>query len=130
MKAHLVDVKMVLNYRNVDGFITAKLCDKTDTDFTINWCALILACTDLLLIFHGLRRTFATITKRFQKLFVRELVGIFDRVVVLFQHPTLKTDHRLSKEHSGLHFVVTGCRIWNTPIPHYTHIMARLSIIK
>ncbi|WP_337237745.1 hypothetical protein [Proteus faecis] len=119
-ETHLVDVKMVLELSQCGrGFITAK----TDTDYTGKLVRLDIGYTDLLLrYFTGYVERSQPSQNGFQKLFVRELVGVFDRMwPCSFQHPTLKQITDYLKEHSGLHFVLPSAEYVNTPIPHYTH---------
>lgn len=119
-ETHLVDVKMVLELSQCGrGFITAK----TDTDYTGKLVRLDIGYTDLLLrYFTGYVERSQPSQNGFQKLFVRELVGVFDRMwPCSFQHPTLKQITDYLKEHSGLHFVLPNAEYVNTPIPHYTH---------
>ncbi|KGA60133.1 MAG: hypothetical protein ACTH3P_11240 [Proteus vulgaris] len=119
-ETHLVDVKMVLELSQCGrGFITAK----TDTDYTGKLVRLDIGYTDLLLrYFTGYVERSQPSQNGFQKLFVRELVGVFDRMwPCSFQHPTLKQITEYLKEHSGLHFVLPDAEYVNTPIPHYTH---------
>lgn len=119
-ETHLVDVKMVLELSQCGrGFITAK----TDTDYTGKLVRLDIGYTDLLLrYFTGYVERSQPSQNGFQKLFVRELVGVFDRMwPCSFQHPTLKQITDYLKEHSGLHFVLPDAEYVNTPIPHYTH---------
>lgn len=119
-ETHLVDVKMVLELSQCGrGFITAK----TDTDYTGKLVRLDIGYTDLLLrYFTGYVERSQPSQNGFQKLFVRELVGVFDRMwPCSFQHPTLKQITDYLKEHSGLHFVLPDAEYVNIPIPHYTH---------
>lgn len=119
-ETHLVDVKMVLELSQCGrGFITAK----TDTDYTGKLVRLDIGYMDLLLrYFTGYVERSQPSQNGFQKLFVRELVGVFDRMwPCSFQHPTLKQITDYLKEHSGLHFVLPNAEYVNTPIPHYTH---------
>lgn len=54
-----------------------------------------------------------------QRLFVRELVGIFDKMwPCSFQHPTLKTITDWLQERSGLTFIPQS---FDKPVPHFTH---------
>ncbi len=58
----------------------------------------------------------------FQKLFVRELVGVFDKLwLCSFQHPTLRTITDYLHENSGLTFILPAAKYINTPIPYFTH---------
>ncbi|OUF17914.1 DNA adenine methylase [Enterobacter ludwigii] len=58
----------------------------------------------------------------FQRLFVRELVGVFERLwPCSFQHPTLRDVASWLTEHSGLTFSVPDADYSDRPIPHFTH---------
>jgi hypothetical protein len=58
----------------------------------------------------------------FQRLFVRELVGVFERLwPCSFQHPTLREVASWLTEHSGLTFSVPDADYSDRPIPHFTH---------
>ncbi|MBD2812541.1 hypothetical protein ID853_17055, partial [Xenorhabdus sp. Vera] len=58
----------------------------------------------------------------YQRLFVRELVGVFDRSwPCSFQHPTLRQIVDWLQEHSGLAFILPQAPYTDKPIPHYTH---------
>ncbi|MHA1057284.1 phage regulatory CII family protein [Enterobacter mori] len=58
----------------------------------------------------------------FQRLFVRELVGVFERLwPCSFQHPTLRDVASWLTEQSGLAFSVPDADYSDRPIPHFTH---------
>lgn len=58
----------------------------------------------------------------FQRLFVRELVGVFERLwPCSFQHPTLRDVASWLTEHSGLTISVPDAEYSDRPIPHFTH---------
>jgi len=58
----------------------------------------------------------------FQRLFVRKLVGVFERLwPCSFQPPTLREVASWLTEHSGLTFSVPDADYLDRPIPHFTH---------
>ncbi|KKJ28280.1 hypothetical protein T637_16090 [Enterobacter hormaechei subsp. hoffmannii] len=58
----------------------------------------------------------------FQRLFVRKLVGVFERLwPCSFQPPTLRDVASWLTEHSGLTFSVPDADYLDRPIPHFTH---------
>ena len=58
----------------------------------------------------------------FQRLFVRELVGVFELLwPCSFQHPTLRDVASWLTEQSGLTFSVLDADYSDRPIPHFTH---------
>lgn len=58
----------------------------------------------------------------FQRLFVRELVGVFERLwPCSFQHPTLRKVASWLEENSGITVMVPDAGYADKPIPHFTH---------
>ncbi|HGY6836750.1 TPA: hypothetical protein ACNTC6_004994, partial [Escherichia coli] len=58
----------------------------------------------------------------FQRLFIRELVGVFERMwPCSFQHPTLREIAGWLEENSGITVSVPDAQYSDTPIPHFTH---------
>ncbi|EMA8653163.1 hypothetical protein U5R87_000303 [Cronobacter dublinensis] len=119
-EVHLVDVNMTLELSSCGrGFITAE----TDTDYTGKVVRLDVGYSDLLLRwFTGYVERSQPAEKGFQRLFVRELVGVFERSwPCSFQHPTLKEIASWLTEHSGITVTVPDAAYSDRPIPHFTH---------
>lgn len=101
------------------GFVTVK----TENDYTGKLVRIDAGYPELLLrYFTGYVERAQPSANGFQRLLVRELVGVFERNwPCSFQHPTLRiiTDY-LQKE-SGLTFDVPAAAYADKPIPHFTH---------
>ncbi|MDQ2259083.1 hypothetical protein [Enterobacter soli] len=117
---HLADASLVLELNSCGrGFITAG----TTEDFTGKLVRLDVGYTDLVLRwFTGYVERSQPAENGFQRLFVRELVGVFERLwPCSFQHPTLRDVASWLTEHSGLVFSVPDADYSDRPIPHFTH---------
>ncbi|MGC6387221.1 hypothetical protein ACMV8I_06075 [Ewingella sp. S1.OA.A_B6] len=118
--AHLVDVNLALELSACGrGFITAQ----TDEDFTGKLVRLDIGYPDLVLRwFTGFVERSQPAETGYQRLFVRELVGVFERAwPCSFQHPTLREVANWLTEESGLEFTVPAASYADKPIPHFTH---------
>ncbi|WP_105574361.1 hypothetical protein [Cronobacter sakazakii] len=117
---HLADASLVLELNSCGrGFITAE----TTQDYTGKLVRLDVGYTDLVLRwFTGYVERSQPAENGFQRLFVRELVGVFERLwPCSFQHPTLRDVASWLTEHSGLTFSVPDADYSDRPIPHFTH---------
>ncbi|MHA0974409.1 hypothetical protein ACR9HQ_13130 [Enterobacter ludwigii] len=117
---HLADASLVLELNSCGrGFITAG----TAHDYTGKLVRLDVGYTDLVLRwFTGYVERSQPAENGFQRLFVRELVGVFERQwPCSFQHPTLRDVASWLTEHSGLTFSVPDADYSDRPIPHFTH---------
>lgn len=117
---HLADASLVLELNSCGrGFITAG----TTQDYTGKLVRLDVGYTDLVLRwFTGYVERSQPAENGFQRLFVRELVGVFERQwPCSFQHPTLRDVASWLTEHSGLTFSVPDADYSDRPIPHFTH---------
>lgn len=117
---HLADASLVLELNSCGrGFITAG----TTQDYTGKLVRLDVGYTDLVLRwFTGYVERSQPAENGFQRLFVRELVGVFERLwPCSFQHPTLRDVASWLTEHSGLTFSVPDADYSDRPIPHFTH---------
>ncbi|END4226248.1 hypothetical protein ABL493_002873 [Escherichia coli] len=117
---HLADASLVLELNSCGrGFITAG----TNQDYTGKLVRLDVGYTDLVLRwFTGYVERSQPAENGFQRLFVRELVGVFERLwPCSFQHPTLRDVASWLTEHSGLTFSVPDADYSDRPIPHFTH---------
>ncbi|WP_047679912.1 MULTISPECIES: hypothetical protein [Xenorhabdus] len=117
---HLVDANIMLELSSCGrGFITAE----TTTDYTGKLVRLDVGYPDLVLRwFTGYVERSQPAQNGYQRLFVRELVGVFDRLwPCSFQHPTLRQIAGWLQEHSGLVFTLPNAPYMDRPIPHYTH---------
>lgn len=117
---HLADASLVLELNSCGrGFITAG----TTQDYTGKLVRLDVGYTDLVLRwFTGYVERSQPAENGFQRLFVRELVGVFERLwPCSFQHPTLRDVARWLTEHSGLTISVPDAEYSDRPIPHFTH---------
>ncbi|WP_395274951.1 hypothetical protein V1581_10170 [Enterobacter bugandensis] len=117
---HLADSSLVLELNSCGrGFITAG----TTQDYTGKLVRLDVGYTDLVLRwFTGYVERSQPAENGFQRLFVRELVGVFERLwPCSFQHPTLRDVASWLTEHSGLTFSVPDAEYSDRPIPHFTH---------
>jgi len=117
---HLADSSLVLELNSCGrGFITAG----TTQDYTGKLVRLDVGYTDLVLRwFTGYVERSQPAENGFQRLFVRELVGVFERLwPCSFQHPTLRDVASWLTEHSGLTFSVPDADYSDRPIPHFTH---------
>ncbi|MEX0445963.1 hypothetical protein [Xenorhabdus sp. SGI246] len=117
---HLVDANIMLELSSCGrGFITAE----TTTDYTGKLVRLDVGYPDLVLRwFTGYVERSQPAQNGYQRLFVRELVGVFDRLwPCSFQHPTLRQIVGWLQEHSGLTFTLPDATYTGKPIPHYTH---------
>lgn len=119
-EVHLADASLVLELNSCGrGFITAG----TTQDYTGKLVRLDVGYTDLVLRwFTGYVERSQPAENGFQRLFVRELVGVFERPwTCSFQHPTLRDVASWLTEHSGLTFSVPDADYSDRPIPHFTH---------
>lgn len=117
---HLADASLVLELSSCGrGFITAG----TTQDYTGKLVRLDVGYTDLVLRwFTGYVERSQPAENGFQRLFVRELVGVFERLwPCSFQHPTLRDVASWLTEHSGLTISVPDAEYSDRPIPHFTH---------
>ena len=117
---HLADASLVLELNSCGrGFITAG----TTKDYTGKLVRLDVGYTDLVLRwFTGYVERSQPAENGFQRLFVRELVGVFERLwPCSFQHPTLRDVASWLTEHSGLTISVPEAEYSDRPIPHFTH---------
>ena len=117
---HLADASLVLELNSCGrGFITAG----TTQDYTGKLVRLDVGYTDLVLRwFTGYVERSQPAENGFQRLFVRELVGVFERLwPCSFQHPTLRGVASWLTEQSGLAFSVSDADYSDRPIPHFTH---------
>lgn len=117
---HLADASLVLELNSCGrGFITAG----TTQDYTGKLVRLDVGYTDLVLRwFTGYVERSQPAENGFQRLFVRELVGVFERLwPCSFQHPTLRDVASWLTEHSGLTISVPDAVYSDRPIPHFTH---------
>lgn len=118
---HLVDVNIMLEINACGrGFITAK----TQTDYTGKMVRLDVGYDGLVL------RWFTGYVERSQpadngsvRLFVRELIGVFDKLwPCSFQHPTLRQITDWLTEQTGLKVSPPNTAAYtDKPIPHFTH---------
>lgn len=118
---HLVDVNIMLEINACGrGFITAK----TQTDYTGKMVRLDAGYDGLVL------RWFTGYVERSQpadngsvRLFVRELIGVFDKLwPCSFQHPTLRKITDWLTEQTGLKVSPPDSASYaDKPIPHFTH---------
>ena len=119
-EVHLADASLVLELNNCGrGFITAE----TDQDYTGKLVRLNVGYTDLLLRwFTGYVERSQPADNGFQRLFVRELVGVFERLwPCSLQHPTLRSVAGWLEENSGITVMVPDADYTDKPIPHFTH---------
>ena len=119
-EVHLVDASLVLELNSCGrGFITAE----TTTDYTGKLVRLDVGYTDLLLRwFTGYVERSQPAENGFQRLFIRELAGVFERMwPCSFQHPTLREVASWLEENSGITVSVPDAQYSDTPIPHFTH---------
>lgn len=117
---HLADASLVLELNSCGrGFVTAG----TTQDYTGKLVRLDVGYTDLVLRwFTGYVERSQPAENGFQRLFVRELVGVFERLwPCSFQHPTLRDVASWLTEQSGLTFSVPDADYSDRPIPHFTH---------
>ncbi|AOM42245.1 hypothetical protein [Xenorhabdus hominickii] len=119
-EVHVVDANLMLELSACGrGFITAE----TTTDYTGKLVRLDVGYTDLVLRwFTGYVERAQPAQNGYQRLFVRELVGVFDKAwPCSFQHPTLRQMVAWLQAHSGLTFTLPDAPYTDKPIPHYTH---------
>lgn len=117
---HLVNVNMVLELSACGrGFITVE----TDQDYTGKLVRLDVGYTDLVLRwFTGYVERSQPAENGYQRLFVRELAGVFERMwPCSFQHPTLKQLGAWLEENSGITVHLPDADYTRKPIPHFTH---------
>lgn len=117
---HLADASLVLELNSCGrGFITAG----TTQDYTGKLVRLDVGYTDLVLRwFTGYVERSQPAENGFQRLSVRELVGVFERLwPCSFQHPTLRDVASWLTEQSGLTFSVPDADYSDRPIPHFNH---------
>lgn len=117
----LVDTNLVLELNACGrGFITAE----TQTDYTGKMVRLDIGYDGLVLRwFTGYVERSQAAENGTQRLFVRELIGIFDKLwPCSFQHPTLRQITDWISEQSGLTVAPpAGANYADKPIPHFTH---------
>ncbi|WP_336819369.1 hypothetical protein [Cedecea sp. MMO-103] len=119
-EVHLADVSLVLELNRCGrGFITAG----TTQDYTGKLVRLDVGYSDLLLRwFTGYVERSQPAENGFQRLFVREVVGVFERLwPCSFQHPTLREIARWLEENSGITVNVPDAGYSDKPVPHFTH---------
>ncbi|PHM39813.1 protein phage [Xenorhabdus mauleonii] len=119
-ETHLVDANLMLELSSCGrGFITAE----TTTDYTGKLVRLDVGYTNLMLRwFTGYVERSQPAQNGYQRLFVRELVGVFERQwPCSFQHPTLRQIAAWLQEHSKLTFTLPDAPYMDKPVPHYTH---------
>lgn len=119
-EVHLADASLVLELNSCGrGFITAE----TDQDYTGKLVRLNVGYSDLLLRwFTGYVERSQPADNGFQRLFVRELAGVFERLwPCSLQHPTLRSVASWLEENSGLTVTVPDADYADKPIPHFTH---------
>jgi hypothetical protein len=118
---HMADMQLVLELSACGrGFITAQ----TETDYTGKVVRIDAGYSDQLYRwFTGYVERSQPAENGCQRLFVRELVGIFDKPwPCSFQHPTLRTITDWLTENSGLTFILAdGAAYTDKPIPHFMH---------
>ncbi|ELW8594593.1 hypothetical protein SIL92_002048 [Salmonella enterica] len=117
---HLADASLVLELNNCGrGFITAQ----TTTDYTGKLVRLDVGYSGLLLRwFTGYVERSQPAENGYQRLFVRELAGVFERMwPCSFQHPTLRDVAGWLEENSGISIAVPDVPYSDKPIPHFTH---------
>ncbi|EDE2460271.1 hypothetical protein IS469_001063 [Salmonella enterica] len=117
---HLADASLVLELNNCGrGFITAQ----TATDYTGKLVRLDVGYSGLLLRwFTGYVERSQPAENGYQRLFVRELAGVFERMwPCSFQHPTLRDVAGWLEENSGISIAVPDVPYSDKPIPHFTH---------
>ncbi|EBQ9308982.1 hypothetical protein DLR40_18030 [Salmonella enterica subsp. enterica serovar Newport] len=117
---HLADASLVLELNNCGrGFITAQ----TTTDYTGKLVRLDVGYSGLLLRwFTGYVERSQPAENGYQRLFVRELAGVFERMwPCSFQHPTLRDVAGWLEENSGISIAVPDVLYSDKPIPHFTH---------
>jgi len=117
---HLADASLVLELNSCGrGFITAQ----TQTDYTGKMVRIDVGYPSLVLRwFTGYVERSQPAESGFQRLFVREVCGVFDRNwPCSFQHPTLRQIAAWLEENSGLTFSVPDAAYSDKPIPHFTH---------
>ncbi|WP_145539028.1 hypothetical protein [Yersinia kristensenii] len=117
----LVDANLVLELNACGrGFITAE----TTTDYTGKLVRLDAGYPELILRwFTGYVERSQPAENGAQRLFVRELTGVFERMwPVSMQHPTLRQLADWLTDNSGLTFQLAASADYNDkPIPHFTH---------
>lgn len=117
----LVDVNLILEISaSGRGFITAQ----TEKDYSGKLVRLDIGYPERVLRwFTGFVERTQPAGKGFQRLFVREMSGIFGRPwPCSFQHPTLRQIAAWIQTQSGLSVVLpTAPNDTDTPIPHFTH---------
>lgn len=119
-EVHLADASLVLGLNSCGrGFITAQ----TQTDYTGKMVRIDVGYPSLVLRwFTGYVERSQPADSGFQRLFVREVCGVFDRSwPCSFQHPTLRQIAAWLEENSGLSFTVPQADYSDKPIPHFTH---------
>lgn len=119
-EVHLADASLVLELNSCGrGFITAE----TDQDYTGKLVRLNVGYSDLVLRwFTGYVERSQPADNGFQRLFVRELVGVFERLwPCSLQHPTLRSVAGWLEENSGITVTVPDADYTDKPIPHFTH---------
>lgn len=118
---HLVDCNIVLELNACGrGFITAS----TDKDYTGKLVRLDIGYDGLVLRwFTGYVERSQPAENGIYRLFVRELIGVFDKLwPCSFQHPTLRQITDWLTEQSGLEISPpAGADYADKPIPHFTH---------
>ncbi|WP_031518783.1 hypothetical protein [Siccibacter colletis] len=119
-EVHMADVNMVLELSAAGrGFITAE----TQQDYTGKVVRLDIGYGDhMLRWFTGYVERSQPAGKGFMRLFVREMVGVFEKLwPCSFQHPTLREIAAWLTEQSGLTITVPDTAYSDKPVPHFTH---------
>ncbi|WP_024549891.1 hypothetical protein [Siccibacter turicensis] len=119
-EVHMADVNMVLELSAAGrGFITAE----TQQDYTGKVVRLDIGYGDhMLRWFTGYVERSQPAGKGFMRLFVREMVGVFEKLwPCSFQHPTLREIAAWLTEQSGLTITVPDAAYSDKPVPHFTH---------
>ncbi|HDR2889431.1 TPA: hypothetical protein I4G69_000241 [Enterobacter asburiae] len=119
-EVHFSDMQLVLELNSCGrGFITAQ----TTTDYTGKLVRIDVGYMDKVLRwFTGYVERSQPVENGFHRLFVRELVGIFDKAwPCSMQHPTLRQLAAWVTENSGITVQVPDAPYSDTPVPHFTH---------
>lgn len=119
-KVHFSDMQLVLELNSCGrGFITAQ----TSEDYTGKLVRVDVGYMDKVLRwFTGYVERSQPVENGYQRLFVRELSGIFDKAwPCSMQHPTLRQLAAWMTENSGIKVQVPDAKYSDTAIPHFTH---------
>lgn len=119
-QVHFSDMQLVTELNSCGrGFITAQ----TQTDYTGKLVRVDVGYMDKVLRwFTGYVERSQPVENGYQRLFVRELAGLFDKSwPCSMQHPTLRQLAAWLTEHSGITVQVPDAAYSDTPVPHFTH---------